>query len=384
MTNDDTPPPPSTLRSASGAASRPLGMFLLLGVGVVAAIAAAIHFKLIPLRGTATAAPAESTKLVVGHVTVTPEGQRGPGPAYIAEVRGEQEFQLSFETGGVIDLIGPAPGKTWDEGTPVREGTVLAQLKSGDFTNRLKAAQARAELARTTHERFQNLFKSQSIPRQQLDQAVAEKQAAEADLVAAERAVKATRLLAPEDGTIIARLVTPAETVGPGRPVVRFANLRFMIVEVGVPDTLVGRIAKGQEIPVEFSAIPGQVFPGRVAEVAVAGEAGLRLFKVKVRVPNQDGKVKAGMTASVSFRPPGDASRPTLWIPLIALTTAGNNLAVYVIDADQTARRRVVETDDIAGNRVMVTRGLQAGDKVVVLGVSTLYDGAPVEARLVP
>ena len=168
---------------------------------------------------------------------------------------------------------------------------LCAQLKSGDFTTRQKAAQSRADLARTTHERYKNLVKSQSITQQQFDQSVAEKAAAEADLIAAERAVKATKLLAPEDGTVIARLVTVAETVGPGRPVIRFANLRSMIVEVGVPDTVVGEIQQGHEVPVEFSALPGQAFAG-ASPRAVAG-GGLALFKVKIRVAN-GGKVRPG------------------------------------------------------------------------------------------
>jgi hypothetical protein len=40
---------------------------------------------------------------------------------------------LSFKVGGIIELIGPAEGTDWDEGTPVRAGAVLAELKQADF-----------------------------------------------------------------------------------------------------------------------------------------------------------------------------------------------------------------------------------------------------------
>jgi hypothetical protein len=48
-------------------------------------------------------------------------------------VRAEKETDLSFKVGGIIELIGPAEGTDWDEGTPVRAGAVLAELKQADF-----------------------------------------------------------------------------------------------------------------------------------------------------------------------------------------------------------------------------------------------------------
>ena len=53
-----------------------------------------------------------------------------------------------------------------------------------------------------------------------------------------------------------------------------------------------------------------------------------------------------------------------------------------MIDAEGKAHRREVQTDEMSGNLIMVTRGVKAGEKVVVQGVGTLYDGAPIDARL--
>ena len=156
----------------------------------------------------------------------------------------------------------------------------------------------------------------------------------------------------------------------------RISNLRRMSVEVGVPDTIVGKVHAGEELPVTFAALPGKTFTARVAEVGVAGEEGSRLFRVKLKVPNLEGHIKSGMTAAVSFVPGGVAPTGAVWIPLAALAAApGANgkeaLAVYVL-ADGKAHKRPVQTDEIAGNRILVTKGLQAGDQVVVAGVGTL------------
>lgn len=353
-------------------------------IGVVAVLVA-WRLHVLPFHSSAAVPPAMAPKkLLVRYVVVPPHetGTRPAGPSYIAEVRGDSELSLSFEVGGVVDLIGPTRAKTWDVGTPVPAGAVLARLKPDDFVNRVKGAQSRADLAQLNYQRFKNLVESQSVPKAQFDQAAAEKKAADAELAAAQQALKETVLEAPLDGAVLGVMVNPAETVAPGRPVLRFSNLRRMSVEVGVPDTTVGQVRVGQEVPVVFSALAGQSFLGRVAEVGAAGEEGSRLFKVKIKVENPDGKIKSGMTASVSFAPAGRLPVDAVWAPLAALTAAAQGkLAVWAIDADGKARQRPVQTDEIAGNQILVTSGLKPGDKVVVTGVSLVFDGAMLDAQ---
>jgi multidrug efflux system membrane fusion protein len=367
------------------------GWLVAVGVIVVGAVAAglAIRYQLVPVAFTGgLTSPARQTaeqKIVVRYVRAASLAASGlaPGSVYIAEIRGDNEINLSFEVGGVVDSIGPSAGLNWAPGAAVNRGSVLAELKKDDFINRITAAQARAELARVTYERMQNLLKTESIPKQKVDQAETEYKAAKADLAAAEQSLNDTVLRAPWDGAILERLVNPAETIGPGRPVLNFSSLKRMTVEVGVPDTVVSRLKVDQEASVQISALPGRSFRGLISQVAVKGEAATRLFKVKLKVPNPDGAIKSGMTASVSFARAGHAPAGAVWVPLAALTTesgASGKLAVYVVDNGK-ARKRPVQTDDIAGNQIMITEGLKADDQVVVVGVGTLYDGAAVDAQ---
>src|SRR5579883_2887087 len=54
--------------------------------------------------------------------------------SYLASVRFDHETDLGFKVGGILDSVGPKVGTDWDEGTPVKAGTVLAELKQADFT----------------------------------------------------------------------------------------------------------------------------------------------------------------------------------------------------------------------------------------------------------
>ena len=316
---------------------------------------------------------------------------RSDGEAsYLAAVKFDQETDLSFKVGGILVSIGPTntPGKDWDEGTPVKAGELLAELKQADFTNALNSARAEADLARTTVERFRKLRETDAISQQELDVTEAKWRTSQAQLDQAEQNLKDSRLVATKDGVVLARYVNSRVTVSPGQPVLRFADTSLMSVELGLPDRLIGKLKPDQEIDVEISALEGMPpFKGRVSEVGVAASGEGRLFRVVIDVPNPDGLLRSGMTARIRV---GDASATasgTVCIPLSALVThvsdgssqvgGQTQLGVFVVQ-DGKAVKRAVKTGDILKSSILITEGLRAGEQVVTSGASFLYDGAPI------
>ncbi|MBM3859623.1 MAG: efflux RND transporter periplasmic adaptor subunit [Verrucomicrobia bacterium] len=325
---------------------------------------------------------AQPQKLVVRVAPAAPlgESQRDTSPSYIALVRADNEPDLSFKVGGILELIGASADKDWDEGTPVKKDALLARLVQTDFVNAAKAARAHADLCRKDLGRFKQLLAERTISQQQYDMAVSNQQTADAQLGQAEQALKDSALRAPFDGVILARFYRNGETASPGKPVLRVGDLGVMSVELGVPDTVVSRIRVGQAIPVTIAALEAEPIVGRVSEVGVAAKEGTRLFKVTIKIPNPDGRIKSGMTASVPFDTGRRVEPGSVLAPLSALSTSGSRLIVFVV-AGGAARERAVKTDDIVGNSIIITEGLKAGESVVVAGAANLYDGAPVEAR---
>lgn len=354
--------------------------------------------------GVAGCKPKQATaplKLVVRYIEAQPPtAARMSQSEYIAIVRGETETELSFKVPGVLERIGPEGGsQEWQEGDSITNSQVLAQLKQGDFLAREQAAWAKMNLASNVYQRSVQLHHSGAISQQELDVAAANKQASEAEWAQARQATNDSVIRAPFDGTILARLANPGETISVGKVVLKVADLSHMSVELGVPDKLVDQIKPGQQIPVKVSALEGLSFTGHVSEVGVAAKEGARLFKVVIKMDNPNGRLKSGMSASVVL---GDEYRfpeGSVLVPLSALITASrgppNQLAVFVIDDTGKARERWVKTDDIVPmadgrhrhttflrSSVVVTEGVKPGDKIVTVGASNLYDGAPVDARL--
>ncbi len=315
--------------------------------------------------------------------------QVGGDAAYLALVRAEEETDLSFKVGGIVEYIGP--GRGWNEGTAVKAGTNLAILKQSDFENGVNSARADAVLAGKQLERFKALRAKDAVSQQELDVAEAKAQTADAKLKQAEQDRADSHLEAAVDGVVLARYLNAGQTVAPGKPVLRFANTRRMQVELGVPDRLVSYFSPGKAVGVEISALEGHApFPGYVSEVGVAARQEGRLFRVVIKVDNQDGVLRSGMTAMIRVGEVARFNPGSVLVPLSALVTApstgktstaeSQQLAVFVVK-DGKAVRRLVKTGDIVKSSIVIAEGLKPGEEVVTGGTSFLYDGQPVEVQ---
>lgn len=312
-------------------------------------------------------------------------------PEYIATVRANEETDFSFKVGGILELIGPRAQRDWDEGTSVKTGTILARLQQGDFKNALTSSKAAAELASSNNERLRKLLASNVVSKQEVDKAKADTETAEAQLRQAEQNLRDSELHATRDSVVLARYVNAGETVGSGKPVLRVGDIGIMSVELGVPDRLVGLFTVDKEIDVDISALPGRPsFRGKISEVGIAASNAGRLYRVVIKVPNPDGTIKSGMTATVKAGGSAVSIAGQVLVPLSALIAPSSSapnpsnpqtqLAVFVVQNGR-ALLRLVKTGDIVGSSIIVTEGLQAGEEVVTKGASQLHDGAPVEVR---
>ena len=112
------------------------------------------------------------------------------------------------------------------------------------------------------------------------------------------------------------------------------------------------------------------------------------MFRVAIKVPNPDGILRSGMTATVAFDEPSRVPSEAVLIPMSALISPSaalsndpNQLAVFVVNDSGHSHERLIQTGDFVRSWIIVTEGLRSGERVVTAGASTLYDGATVIAR---
>jgi len=336
--------------------------------------------------------PVAPPTIVVRWDTVKPADSRRPaaGSTYIALVRGDIETDLSFKVGGILERIGNPNGADWQEGATFTNNQPLAQLVQADFTNALNKALANWEMDNSLFKRSSTLISKGVISSNEFDVITARAKESAAALAQARQALSDSVLRAPYDGTILARSAEAGETIPPGHPLLHIGDLRQMSLEFGVPDAVVGHIKANDTLPITISALGEMTCTGRVSEVGVAARKGERLFKVVLKVPNPAGRLKSGMTASVLLAPRTQPNGPAVQAPLSALVTRtkisdpAQPFAVFVLVTDGAktrVREQPVAIGDLTDNSIVITNGLSAGDKVVVVGASMLYDDAPVAAR---
>jgi HlyD family secretion protein len=124
--------------------------------------------------------------------------------------------------------------------------------------------------------------------------------------------LREAELKAPDDAIVQTVSVRPGDLVPANRIVVSLLESSQLWVRIYVPETEVGRVRVGQRATVRVDSFPGRLFRGEVQQVSSQAEFLPRnvqtrddrqheVFGVKVQVPNNDGALKSGMSASVRF-----------------------------------------------------------------------------------
>lgn len=299
---------------------------------------------------------------------------------------GTEPLERSTRTFGTIEAVRSAELKPEASGTvgrvevtdgaEVKRGQLLLKLRDDGARAQLAEAEARFKLAEAKHGRVAALFERQNTSRQELDQAVAERDLAAAGVASAQDAVRRTEVRAPFDGTVGRVEVSVGASVGPATTVTRIEDLTEVTVDLGVPERLVPNVAVGSTVRVEVDAWAGEVFVGEVRYVAPRIDAATRTFEVRAHVANADRRLRPGLSAEVELV---TASRQdAVMVPTQAVLATDRGTTVFVVDPEGKAQARPVKTGTRTDERVEVVEGLAAGDRVVVEGLVRLAPGAAV------
>jgi RND family efflux transporter MFP subunit len=329
-----------------------------------------------------TAAPAEVRPVRAQQVKL---GVQAAQSTYSGEVRARYEWPLGFRVGGKII------SRAVDVGATVQPGQVLAQLDAQDLRldtaaaqSQLAAAQADLTQAGAELARYKELLDRKFISPAEYDRRlntynVAEARAAQ---VAAQLQVSANQtqyavLRADRAGVVIAVDAEAGQVVAAGQPVLRLAQPQHKEILIAVPENRLGEVAAAGDIRVVLWARSEKTYRGRVREVSPSADAVTRTYAVRIAVPDADGAMQLGMTATVALSRAGVA--PAAELPLTALYDRDRRPAVWIVDARTMAvALKPVEVGEYRERTFTVTAGLADGDTVVTAGVHKLVAGQKV------
>lgn len=184
----------------------------------------------------------------------------------------------------------------------------------------------------------------------------------------------AGNVVAPMSGTLVTMNAVENAFVSNTMPVAVIQGADAMKITVSVAETLVAKIAAGDEAEVYVSAVD-QRFTAVVRSVEQAAGQQTRLYTVTLEVPPEAAGLRSGMSAEVTFRT--DVVPDTVVVPSQAVLTSGGVSYVYIVENDTA--RYVEVTTGLAGDGVTeIVSGLDGGEALVTVGQSYLADGDAV------
>lgn len=303
---------------------------------------------------------------------------------FAGEVRARRETRLAFRVPGKI-LVRDA-----EVGTRVRAGQAIARLDPADLalaaagaSAQTASAAAERDLAAADLKRYRELREKNFISQAEFDRRASALETAQARLEALQAQARQAAnqaayaaLVADAPGVIVAIEAEAGQVVAAGQTVAVLARDGEREVAFAVPESRRALVESAASFTVTLNALPGKTWTARLRELSPAADPVTRTYAARAVVADAADDLELGMSARISALANAGARR--IELPLAALHARGDTPQVLLVGADGSTRLQPVKTAGIAGDRVVIESGLNAGDVVVAAGASLLRPGQKV------
>jgi len=296
-----------------------------------------------------------------------------------------EDAMIASELDGRVTWIAEV-GDRVAKGSPVaRLDTHLLSLEKREREAAIAALQANLVWMKRQTERLDELAHKNNTAQSERDEMRARYLAAQQELTQAQVGLERTEfnlrrseIPAPFDGVVVSRATATGEYATVGKPLLRLVNTDAAEVSVTAPLRLARFTQPGHQVFVSNQDSSDKAIVRSL--VAVGDE---RSHMMELRITPTPGSWLIGEAVTVELAAGARQQRTT--VDRDALVLRDSNNYVYVVDAENTAKRVIVEVGDGIGERIAVSGWLEAGDRVIIRGAERLRDGqkvAPMDVRL--
>jgi len=277
--------------------------------------------------------------------------------------------QISAETDGRVTSTGA------ERGANVARGGLLVRLDERDRKARLAQAQATVKQREVEYEGRLKLQTESYVSEAQLQEAIAQLEAAKTELRRAELDLDYMNVRAPFDGALQARDVEVGDFLKVGDPIATFVDNRKIIVAADVSEFDARYVEVGE--PAEARLATGELVRGEIRYVAPVADTATRTFAVELEIDNADGALRAGGTAELLI--PAETVRAHRVSPsLLTLDDAGN-VGLKIINEQGEVEFVVADIALSSSNGVWLA-GLPDTATIITVGQGFVNTGAVVDA----
>ena len=307
--------------------------------------------------------------------------QSGPMPRYldgIGSLTSVRQVEVAPEVAGRVTEI------LFEAGADVKAGDPLVRLNDEEERADLGSFQAQATLAQANLGRTTKLANRDFASQATVDTNQSALDQARAGIARTQAIIDQKLIRAPFDGQLGIRQVQLGQYVSPGTTLVTLTDLDPLYVNFTLPEQTRAEVEVGRRVEVRVDAFPGRAFEAELTTIEPQVDPSTRTIRLQATLPNPDRLLLPGMFANARLVLPPDPEVVT--VPETAVTQTLYGDSVYVVREETApdgkplhkAVQTFVETGSVADGRIVIRRGVVAGDVVVATGQLKLHDGAAV------
>jgi RND family efflux transporter MFP subunit len=363
----------------------------ILLLAVVTAVLLVV-FGILPRIQARTALRQETARMAVPTVAVVQPKRSAPAQEIIlpANVQAYADAPIYARTNGYL--------KRWyvDIGGHVKEGQLLAEIDTPEVNQQLRQAradlatsQANLNLSKITADRYAGLLRTDSVSKQESDNAAGDYEAKQASLQSAQANVRRLeetqsfqKIYAPFSGVITARntdigaLIDSGSSGGTRTELFHIVQPNRLRVYVSVPQVYSQAAKPGLTADLTLSEFPGHRFEGKLVRTANAIDPTSRTLLVEISVDNPTGQLFTGSYAEVHLKLPTPTS--SLILPVNTLLFRSEGLRVATVGNDQKVELKPITVGHDFGSEVEVVAGLEGNENVILNPPDSVIAGETV------
>lgn len=307
-----------------------------------------------------------------------------PAPVVVEKIRFQSDAAILEAVGtgiarAAVELYPEAAGRVTEihfrAGQTVEAGDPLLRLDAEEERLAVELARLRIKDARQRLDRYERVAPSGAVSATEVDTARTELSTARIELAQAELALQQRTLSAPFAGVTGIPEVDVGDRINESTTVGTIDDRTVLLVDFEVPEAFAYGVGQGGALDLSTWARPGETFTGEVSSIGSRVDPVSRTLRVRASVPNEDDRLRPGMSFSIDLPLAGDRFPSA---PSIAIQWDRDGAFVWRV-ADGKAERVFVEVLKRSEGWVLLEAPLSEGDVVVVEGVQRLRPGREVE-----
>lgn len=366
---------------------------VLIAIVVVLVVAGVVIAGIVPRLKARAALRTETRSIAVPTVSVIHPKRGAPQQEIVlpGNMQAFTDSPIYARTNGYL--------KKWyaDIGAHVKAGQLLAEIDTPEVDQQLEqtranlnTAQANYRLSEITAQRYQGLMNTDSVAKQDVDNAVGDFNAKAAMVASAEYQVKYLeqlesfkRIFAPFDGIITARntdigqLIDSGSSGGVAKELFHIAATKTLRVYINVPQQYSQSAKPGLTADLTLAEFPGRRFKGKLVRTADSIDLATRTLLVEVDVDNSNGELLPGAYTQVHLKLPNEVS--VFILPVSALIFRAQGLQIAAVQNGNTVALLSVSLGRDFGNEVEVVSGLSGDESIITSPPDSVISGEAVQ-----